>query len=120
MRMWRAGEGRTQDRATAGDADAETAGQGAEEVARRGLAGPRRRREHNMSTMSEPVSPPSCREPRPATPGTTVVGWLLISFACIPLAMAAHGDGRAPLWVGLGMVGAGAGLVLVSRLRRRP
>jgi hypothetical protein len=45
-----------------------------------------------------------------------VVGWLVLCFAIIPLAMAAHGDGQLYTTIGLVMIGAGGLMVLVSRL----
>ena len=56
---------------------------------------------------------------RPAGTGAAVVGWLVLCFAIIPLAMAVHGDGRVYTTIGLVMLGAGGLMVLVSRLASR-
>jgi len=55
----------------------------------------------------------------PTTPGATVVGWLLLCFALIPLSMAAHGDGRVYVTTGLVMFAAGFALVVMARLLNR-
>lgn len=58
---------------------------------------------------------------RPKTPGIKVIGWLLITFAVVPMAMAAHGEGRGPLELGLALLVAGVGMVLAARwYRDRP
>jgi hypothetical protein len=55
----------------------------------------------------------------PATPGATIVGWVLLCFALIPLSMAAHGDGRVYVTTGLVMFAAGFALVVMARLLNR-
>ena len=55
----------------------------------------------------------------PAGTGAAVVGWLVLCFAIIPLAMAVHGDGRVYTTIALVMLGAGGLMVLVSRLVSR-
>lgn len=56
---------------------------------------------------------------RSAGTGAAVVGWLVLCFSIIPVAMAVHGDGQVYTTVGLVMLGAGGILVLVSRLASR-
>jgi len=54
----------------------------------------------------------------PTTPGMVVVGWFVLCFAIIPLAMAVHGDGRVYTNLALGMLVIGALLIVFSRLGR--
>jgi hypothetical protein len=58
------------------------------------------------------------RDERPKTPGIKVIGWLLITSAIVPMAMAAHGEGRGPLELGLALLVAGLGMVLAARWHR--
>lgn len=57
---------------------------------------------------------------QPATAGLAVVAWLILTSAIVPLAMAAHGDGRGYLWAGLAMVASGVALLIARRLTRSP
>ncbi len=73
-----------------------------------------------MSTLSPIQSAtPSTGSDRPQTPGLGVLGWLILTFAIMPVAMAVRGDGRLYTWIGLVMVTLGVGLVLASRMVRR-
>lgn len=56
---------------------------------------------------------------RPAGTGAAVIGWIVLCFSIIPLAMAVHGDGRVYTTLGLVMLGAGGLTVAVSRLTGR-
>lgn len=51
----------------------------------------------------------------PKTPGIKVIGWLLIVSAIVPMAMAAHGEGRGPLEIGFALLVSGVGLVVAAR-----
>jgi len=54
----------------------------------------------------------------PKTSGIKVIGWLLVVCAIVPAAMAAHGEGRSPLLIGLALLVIGAGLVVAARSPR--
>ena len=74
--------------------------------------------------MSRPPNPTSgSTAPRGAVPppthGATVLGWLIICFAVIPLAMAGSGDGASWGLAGLVMGACGAGLVVWGRSASR-
>jgi len=56
---------------------------------------------------------------RPKASGIKIIGWLLIVAAIVPLAMAAHGEGRGPLEIGSALVAGGVGLVVAARWPRR-
>lgn len=56
---------------------------------------------------------------QPTTPGVVVVGWMLVMFAVIPLAMGLGDDSVTSLAVGAAMVAIGAVLVLAGRAGRR-
>lgn len=63
-------------------------------------------------------------EPEPAgrpgrSSGLAVIAWLLLATAVIPFAMAAHGEGEAPLSIALAMTAVGAVLLAVAHVRRR-
>jgi hypothetical protein len=51
----------------------------------------------------------------PKTTGVKVIGWLLIVAAIVPAAMAAHGEGRGPLEIGLILLVGGVGMVVAGR-----
>ncbi len=73
--------------------------------------------------MSTPAAFPSTAPlntgNRQQRPGMAVVGWLMLSFAIMPITMAAHGDGTIYSWTGLLMVAVGAGLVVATRRAQR-
>jgi hypothetical protein len=73
-----------------------------------------------MSTLS-PIQPatPSAGNDRPQTPGVGVLGWLVLTFAIMPVAMAIRGDGQLYTWIGLVMLTLGVGMVLAARIVRR-
>ncbi len=56
----------------------------------------------------------------PPTHGLTVIGWLVVCFAALPLAMGAAGDGSAWVRGGLGMLAVGLACVVIGRRLRRP
>jgi hypothetical protein len=56
----------------------------------------------------------------PQTHGTTVLGWLLVCFATMPVAMAISGDGRGYAWAGGTMLVVGLVMVAVGKRLRRP
>lgn len=70
---------------------------------------------HRASLIHTPAPTPHSGQP-PTTHGATLIGWLVICFAVIPLAMWGAGDGSGYALGGLVMVGAGAGLVAHGRL----
>ena len=73
-----------------------------------------------MSTRTpEFAQPPQHIGSGPAKPGATVLGWLIVCIAIIPLSMAAHGEGRLPVVAGLAMLGFGLTLIVGSRLLKR-
>jgi hypothetical protein len=55
--------------------------------------------------------------PRPETSPLTVLGWLVICFALIPLLMGGRGEGQTLLVAGCAMTAVGVILVLVGRFR---
>lgn len=69
-----------------------------------------------IETVGNAMQPgPTMTPAPPQTRGVTVLGWLLVCFSVIPLAMGATGDGR---WIGLGgaaMLAAGAAMVMIGR-----
>ena len=73
-----------------------------------------------MSTSHtiRPVSPHT-GSGQPQTPGLSVLGWLILCFAIMPVSMAIKGEGPLYMWIGLAMVAAGLGMLLVERRVRR-
>jgi len=68
---------------------------------------------------STPTGPPlSHHNSQPSTPGSTVLGWLLVCFSLIPLAMAASGDSRAGVWIGAALLLVGFLMVVVGKHKR--
>jgi hypothetical protein len=45
----------------------------------------------------------------------TVLGWVVVCFAAIPVVMGSSGDGAAYLWVGLGLLGVGVAMIVIGR-----
>jgi hypothetical protein len=50
------------------------------------------------------------------TSGLSVIGWLIVGFSVIPLAMLAGGDGGIYGLIGLVMLAIGLGFVLIGRI----
>jgi hypothetical protein len=50
----------------------------------------------------------------PQTRGLTVLGWLVVCFSVIPLAMGATGDGAWIGWSGAVMLAAGIAMVVIG------
>jgi len=55
--------------------------------------------------------------PGAPTPGIAVLGWLLVAFAIVPLAMAVKGDGTVYGWIGGAAVGLAVVLIGAARWR---
>jgi hypothetical protein len=73
-----------------------------------------------MSKNLPAVGPSPVGAP-PQTSMTSVVGWLAIVFAAIPLLMVLRGDeGHTYLFVGTGLLAFGIGMLIAGRLSRRP
>ena len=73
-----------------------------------------------MSTLTpaQPSTPPTGSD-RPQTPGAGVLGWLILIFAIMPVAMALRGDGGTYVWISLVMITLGVGMVLAARTIHR-
>lgn len=73
-----------------------------------------------MATVSKVGSAgPSGGGERPASSGLSVVGWLFLTAAIVPMAMVAHREGMAALWTAAVMIATGVALLGLARLRRR-
>lgn len=66
----------------------------------------------SQTSPEQPVS-----APRPETSPMTVLGWLVIFFALIPLLMGSRGEGQMLLVAGGVMAAVGVFLVVVGRVR---
>jgi hypothetical protein len=51
----------------------------------------------------------------PQTHGVTVIGWVLVCFATMPITMGFSGDGRGYVWAGLAMLTMGIAMVVVGK-----
>ena len=58
---------------------------------------------------------PVMRPAPPQTRGITVLGWLLVCFSMIPLAMGATGDGAWIGWSGAAMLTVGVAMVVIGK-----
>ncbi|HNX50828.1 MAG TPA: hypothetical protein PKL08_11740 [Thermoanaerobaculaceae bacterium] len=64
------------------------------------------------------VPQPAPQAAGPTTSVFTVIGWLALTLAAVPLLMAAHGDGRIYLWSGLGTLVGGGVLLVIGHVRQ--
>ncbi len=69
-----------------------------------------------MQTAGGGMKPGPVMTPAPPqTSGITVLGWLVVGFSVIPLAMGATGDGAWIGWSGMAMLTVGLAMVLIGR-----
>lgn len=68
-------------------------------------------------TSTQPAAGSPLPSSQPETSPLTVIGWLIVCFAIIPLLMGARGEGQALLFGGGGLIAVGIVLVLVGRGR---
>lgn len=69
-----------------------------------------------MKPSQAPAGQPA-PAPQPETSPLTVLGWLILCFALVPLLMGSRGEGQMLLVAGGAMAAAGVILVLVGRVR---
>jgi|GEM_PF-5555898 len=66
---------------------------------------------------SQPSAGQAAPAPQPETSPLTVLGWLILCFALVPLLMGSRGEGQMLLAGGGAMAAVGVILVLVGRVR---